>query len=154
MPLQALLKTGVELQSNAEGKFVTGDDIREDDQRDVVEMKPDVDKQDGQQDGGLDTREEEPVGNSADLGSVDNAIAEGSISRANRVEEIVRNTGVRTVRSVVNGGLALFALGALSPVGLLLRRLEDMKTEDGQDEVGARNSDSEGGKKLEDGNDL
>lgn len=134
--------------------MVTGDDLQGDGQRDVVEMKPGADEQDGEQDDGSNRREKETVGDSADPKSADNAFAERSTSRANRIEESVRNTGLRTVRSVVNGGLALFALGALSPVGLLLRHLEDMKTEEGQDEIRARNSDSKEAKNLEDGNDL
>lgn len=113
---------GVELQSNAEGEVVTGNGNPGHGERDVVEKKP----EDGEQDDELNRRDEDFVGNSADFGPVDNAVAEGSTSHADRIEQSVRNTGLRTVRSLVNGGLALFAFGALSPVGLLLKHLENM----------------------------
>jgi hypothetical protein len=139
MPLQAPRRTGVELQSNAEGEVV---------------VKLDAGKQDGEQDDELNGREKESVGNSAVFEPVDTAVADDPISRANRIENRIRDTGLQTVRSLVNGGLALFALGALSPVGLILKHLDDMKTAEGQNEVGSRDNDSEGEENLEDGDDL
>lgn len=117
-------------------------------------VKLDAGKQDGEQDDELNGREKESVGNSAVFEPVDTAVADDPTCRANRIENRIRDTGLRTVRSLVNGGLALFALGALSPVGLILKHLDDMKTAEGQDEVGSRDNDSEGEENLEDGDDL
>lgn len=121
-----------------------GDDPREHGLTDMAEMKSGANKQDGEQDDGFKGREEESVGDSAVFEPVDTAVDNDSIPRVDSIESRFRETGLRTVRSLVNGGLALFALGALSPVGLILRHLENMKTEEGQDEAGTRESDSGG----------
>ncbi|KAK6006339.1 hypothetical protein QM012_006749 [Aureobasidium pullulans] len=113
---------------------MTGEEHQGHDEEDMVETKLDADQQVGGRDDGLNRREEESVGSSAGSKPVDNAVTNDSISRADGIEGRVRETGLRTVRSLVNGGLALFALGALSPVGLLLRHLDDMKTGEVQDE--------------------
>lgn len=157
MPLQVLRKTGVELQSNAEGEVAGDEHLGKSGERDMIEMKPGADKQDEENeenDDELKGKERESVGTSASFGPVANAVADDLTFRANRIEERVRNTGLRTVRAVVNGGLALFALGAMSPVGLLLRHLDDMKTEEGRDGSGTRSSDSEGEESPEGDNDL
>ncbi|CAD0097290.1 unnamed protein product [Aureobasidium vineae] len=90
----------------------------------------------------------EPIDEEKDVEPVDN----DWVSRTDKVDENVRNTGLRTVRSLVNGGLALFALGALSPVGLLLKHLDDMKSD--KDDSGSENRDNEVEKSTVDDNDL
>jgi hypothetical protein len=134
---------GVELQSNSQDAGVTGDRCGGYDVQTKMEMKYSVAEQEEE----WNAKEEEenfaePVDEQTDVEPVDNTIADDSTSRVDRIDNQVRNTGLRTVRSLVNGGLAVLALGALSPVGLLLKHLDGLKEE------------GNGGESTEDDNDL
>ena len=149
MRLQALRKVGVESQSSLDDAGVTRDGCGGYDAQMKVETKSGTDEQEEERDDGLVKEEGEfdenfagPNDEQKYVEPVDDTIADDSTSRVDRVDDQVRNTGLRTVRSLVNGGLAMFALGALSPVGLILKHLDGLK----EDERG------EGG--TEDGNDL
>lgn len=147
MRLRALRKVGVELQGNPHDTNVTChgsggfDGLRE------VEAKSAADERDD----GLINEEEwdenfaEPNEEQKDVEPVDYIISKDSTSRSDRIDDRVRNTGLRTVRSLINGGLAVLALGALSPVGLLLKHLDGLK--EGEDDVEAE-------ERTEDDNDL
>jgi hypothetical protein len=138
MRLQALRKVGVELQSNPNDLDVTRDGCEGFD----AKTKSCVHEQGEEQNDGLVDGEEELDNEKKDVGSVNNTTADDSTSRVDRIDDKVRDTGLRTVRSLVNGGLAILALGALSPVGLLLKHLDGLKEEEcGEEE------------RTEDGND-
>jgi hypothetical protein len=144
MRLQALRKVGVELQSNPNDTDVTRNGCGGYDAQTNIESKSGVDEHDGEQVDGLVNEEEELDDEQKVVGSVDNTIADDSTSRVvvDRIDDKVRDTGLRTVRSLVNGGLAILALGALSPVGLLLKHLDGLKEEERGEE-----------ERTEDGND-
>ncbi|CAD0113658.1 unnamed protein product [Aureobasidium uvarum] len=132
----------VELQSNPEKETVRGGSGANDEQREL-DMDSDAEKQGKDRNTGLTGGEEEldrssvePNDEEKDVEPVDNKW----VSRAESVDERIRNTGLRTVQSLFNGGLALFALGALSPVGLLLKHLDDMKPD--KDDCGPENRDN------------
>lgn len=84
----------------------------------------------------------EPLDEQPDVEPVDKATADDPITRMHRFDDQVRNTGLRAVRSLANGGLAVLALGTLSPVGLLLKHLDSLK------------EDESVGESTEDDNDL
>jgi hypothetical protein len=134
---------GVELQSNSQDAGVTGHGCGGYDVQTKREMKYSVAEQ-GEEWNAKEEEENsaEPIDEQTDVEPVDNTIADDSTSRVDRIDNQVRNTGLRTVRSLVNGGLAVLALGALSPVGLLLKHLDGLKEEDN------------GGESTEDDNDL
>lgn len=148
MRLQVLRKEGVELQSDPEDADVTRDKSGVYDGQKEVEVKSTADERD---DGLVDEEREsdenlgEPNDEQKDVEPVDNTIANESITPVDGVDNQVRDIGLRTVRSLVNGGLAMLALGALSPVGLILKHLNTLK-EEGQD--------VEGEERTEDDNDL
>ena len=147
MRLQALRKEGVELQSDPEDADVTREKSGVYDGRTEVEAKSAADERDV---GLVDEKEldgnlGDPNDEQKDVEPVDNTIADESITHVDRVDNQVRDTGLRTVRSLVNGGLAILALGALSPIGLILKHLNTLK-EEGQD--------VEGEERTEDDNDL
>jgi hypothetical protein len=134
---QVLPKVGVELQSSPEDTDVARDEYVGDDAQTKVEAKYGVTEQVKEwNDCFLNKKEEvenfaEPTGEQKDVEPVDKTVANNSTLRMDRIDNQVRNTGLRTVRSLVNGGLAILALGALSPVGLLLKHLEGLKEEEG-----------------------
>lgn len=152
MRLQAPRKEGVELQGNSEDADVTRDDCGGCDAQMRVEMKPDVDEQDEERNNAsvkeeeeVDGRLAEPKDEQKDVEPVDDMIADDSTTHVDRIDNQVKNTGLRTVRSLVNGGLAILALGALSPVGMLLKHLDGLKEEE---------QNTEGEERTEDDNDL
>jgi hypothetical protein len=143
MRLQALRKVGVELQSNSNDADVTRDGCEGYDAQTKIESKSGAYEQEEEQDVCLVNKEEELVDEQKDIGSVDNTTADDSTSHMDKIDDKVKDTGLRTVRSLVNGGLAILALGALSPVGLILKHLDGLKEEE-----------SGGEERTEDGNDL
>lgn len=144
---------GVELQSNSEDADVTRHDYGGYDAQMKVGTKSGVDEQDeeGNDDSVKEEEEEvdgkfaEPKDEQKDVEPVDDMIAADSTTHVDRIDDQVKNTGLRTVRSLVNGGLAILALGALSPVDLLLKHLDGLKEEE---------QDIEGEERTEDDNDL
>jgi hypothetical protein len=58
------------------------------------------------------------------------------------VDKVV-NVGLRTLGGLVNGGLTVFALGALSPVAYILRRLDNMEEEEEEEETARHGSGEE-----------
>ena len=143
---------GVELQSNFEVTDVTRHDCGGCDAQTKVETESGVDEQDEERNNASVKEEEEVDGKFAepkeeqkDVGPVDDMMADDSTTHVDRIDDQVKNTGLRTVRSLVNGGLAILALGALSPVGLLLKHLDGLKEEE---------QDIEGEERTEDINDL
>ena len=147
MRLQALRKEGVELQSDPEDADVTRDESGVHDGQKEVEVESTADERDDclVDEKELDENLGEPNDEQKDVEPVDNTIANESITPVDGVDNQVRDIGLRTVRSLVNGGLAMLALGALSPVGLILKHLNTLK-EEGQD--------IEGERRTEDDNDL
>lgn len=154
MRLQVPRKVGVELQNTAEDADVTSYEIGTREGRMELETEPAADERDDCLIKEKDESNEnlaEPNYEQQDVEPVDDIIAGDSTSGVDKVDEQVRSTGLRTVRSLVNGGLAILALGALSPVGLFLKHLDGLN--DGEDnETEAR--DSEGDERTEDDNDL
>jgi hypothetical protein len=111
MRLQALRKVGVELQSNSEDAGVIRDGCEGFDAQTKIEMKSGVDELEDERDDGLVNKEGELDDEQKDVGLVDNTTADNSTSRVDMVDDKVRDTGLRTVRSLVNGGLAILLLG-------------------------------------------
>jgi hypothetical protein len=144
MRLQVLRKVGVELQSNLEDADVAG--FGGYDGQTKMEMKHGVAEQEEEWNNCLvneKEREEDlakPIEEQTNVEPVDKTVADGSSSRLDGVDNQVRDTGLRTVRSLVNGGLAFLALGALSPVGLLLKHLDKLKEEE---DVGDGNTEDD-----------
>jgi len=152
MRLQALRKVGVELQSNSEDADVTRHDCEGYDAQTRVGTKAGVHEQDEEgnddsvkEEEEVDEKFTEPKDEQKDVGPVDDMIADDSTTHVDRIDDRVKNTGLRTARSLVNGGLAILALGALSPVGLLLNHLDGLKDQE---------QNIEGEERTEDINDL
>jgi len=126
-------QVGVELQSDFEVANVAGDGFGG---YDVQETKRGIVEEEEEWDDCLANEKEgdenfaESIDEQTTVGPVDNAITDDSRRRIDRIDDQVSNTGLKTVRSLVNGGLAMLAFGALSPVGQLLKHLDNLKEED------------------------
>ena len=134
MRLQALRKEGVELQSNAEAEAEDMRFTRDGYGGFDVQSRVEADERDEERKDDLVAGEEESgeqEDGQKDVEPVDKMNVDDSTSH---VDNKLRNTGLRTVQSLVNGGLTMFALGALSPVGLLLKHLDGLKAERAKEE--------------------
>ncbi|CAD0014046.1 unnamed protein product [Aureobasidium pullulans] len=144
---------GIELQSEPEDEVIT----REGDPRDEGDAK-EVAVDQEMKDGEKENEEHEEKQDNLDEGKNE---ASNSSSREpddekdtaslnGEVSDKAKNIGLRALGSLVNGGLAFMALGARSPVGLLLKRFDEMKEAEGTQH------DDEGGAETEteDANDL
>lgn len=145
-----LKKRGVELQSEPEDEVITREgDPR--DEGDAKEVDDEPEMEVGQQDNEEHEEEQDKEKNEASNSSlVEPNEEEGTASVDEEVSDKAKNIGVRALGSLVNGGLAFMALGARSPVGLLLKRFDEMKEAEGTQH------DDEGGAetKTDDANDL
>ena len=149
-----LRKRGVELQSEPEDEVITREgDPR--DEGDAKEVAVDQEVKDGEKENeeheetqdNLDGKNEASNNSSREPDDEkDTASLNGEVS------DKAKNIGVRALGSLVNGGLAFMALGARSPVGLLLKRFDEMK----EAEEAQCDDESEGGAetKTDDANDL
>ncbi|THY29104.1 hypothetical protein D6D01_03666 [Aureobasidium pullulans] len=145
----------VELQSQSEDEVIT----REGDPRDGRDTKEvAVDQEMRVRENENEEHEEEQD----DLDEEKNEASNSSLVKPNNEEETdsvneevsdkVKNIGVRALGSLVNGGLAFIALGARSPVGLLLKRFDDMK--EAEEAQYDDQSEGEAETKTDDANDL
>jgi hypothetical protein len=138
---------GVELQNNSEDSDVIRNGCGGCDAQTRVEPKDNVNEEEEEREIVLMNEKEEvenfaePPDEQKDVEPVDKTAANNSTFRMDRIDNQVRNNGLRTVRSLVTGGLAILALGALSPVGLLLKHLEGLKEEEGEGEGEGRTVD-------------
>ena len=148
-----LRKRGVELQSEPEDEVITreGDPRDEGDAKEVAvdqEMK-DGEKENEEHEEKQDNLDEEK-NDASNSSSREPDDEKDTASLNGEVSDKAKNIGVRALGSLVNGGLAFVALGARSPVGLLLKRFDEMKEAEGTQH------DDEGGAetKTDDANDL
>lgn len=154
MRLQAPRKVGVKLQSTPEDAYVTRDEFGLRDGHIMSKRESAVDERND----GLIKEEEELDENLAesnderkDVEPVDETTASNLRSGVDKVDEQVKSTGLTTVRSLVNGGLAILALGAFSPIGLFLKHLDGLNDEKDNE---ADHRGSERKERTEDDNDL
>ncbi|TIA77290.1 hypothetical protein D6C76_04899 [Aureobasidium pullulans] len=145
-----LRKRGVELQSQPEDEVIVAEaNVRDDGDAKEVDDEPEMEV--GQQDNEEHEEEQDKEKNEASNSSlVEPNEEEGTASVNEEVSDKAKNIGVRALGSLVNGGLAFMALGARSPVGLLLKRFDEMEAAEGTQH------DDEGGAetKTDDTNDL
>ncbi|THX00258.1 hypothetical protein D6D17_06411 [Aureobasidium pullulans] len=148
-----LRKRGVELQSEPEDEVITreGDPRDEGDAKEVAvdqEMK-DGEKENEEHEEEQDNLDEEK-NDASNSSSREPDDEKDTASLNGEVSDKAKNIGVRALGSLVNGGLAFMALGARSPVGLLLKCFDEMKEAEGTQH------DDEGGAetKTDDANDL
>ncbi|CAD0050237.1 unnamed protein product [Aureobasidium pullulans] len=143
-------KAGVELQSESEDEVITREgDPR--DEGDAKEVAVDQEMKDGEKENEEHEEKQDKEKNEASNSSSREPDDEKDTASLNgEVSDKAKNIGVRALGSLVNGGLAFMALGARSPVGLLLKRFDEMKEAEGTQH------DDEGGAetKTDDANDL
>lgn len=126
-----LKKRGVELQSQPEDEVIVAEaNVRDDGDAKEVDDEPEMEV--GQQDNEEHGEEQDEEKNEASNSSSREPDDEKDTASLNgEVSDKAKHIGVRALGSLVNGGLAFMALGARSPVGLLLKRFDEMKEAEG-----------------------